>query len=163
MTVLELGCSDGVGTMLLKEKASKILAVDFDERTLDWAKKNLSDEKLEFTCADIMSQDFGTFDAVISLDVIEHIFPENEERFIQTILKNMSETGITIVGTPNITAEKYASKNEQHVNLYSGERLQQTFEKYFHNVFLFGMNDEVLHTGYTPMCHYLFVIACNPK
>lgn len=162
-SVLELGCSDGIGTMMLKESAKEVVGVDFDERTIEWAKAHLSDDKLTFKCADIMEESFGKFDAVISLDVIEHIYPENEEKYMSALLNNLSENGICIIGTPNITAEKYATKNEQHVNLYSGERLHDTFSKYFHNVFSFGMNDEVLHTGYAPMCHYLFVVACNPK
>lgn len=162
-TVLELGCSDGLGTTLFKDKAKSITALDFDHRAIDWANKNLADEKLKFIQGDILSTSQGSYDLVCSLDVIEHIYPENEHLFIEAIIRNLDPVGTVIIGTPNETAEKYASKNEQHVNLYSGEKLQQTFEKYFHNVFLFGMNDEVLHTGYTPMCHYLFVIACNPK
>ena len=79
------------------------------------------------------------------------------------MVRHLKENGVAIVGTPNITAEKYATKNEQHVNLYTGERLKDTFQKYFHNVFLFGMNDEVLHTGNINMCHYLFVLCCNLK
>ena len=35
--------------------------------------------------------------------------------------------------------------------------------KYFENVFLFSMNDEVVHTGFSPMAHYLFVICCQKK
>jgi hypothetical protein len=34
---------------------------------------------------------------------------------------------------------------------------------YFRNVFLFGMNDEVLHTGYYDMCHYLWALCSSPK
>ncbi|MBQ4846323.1 class I SAM-dependent methyltransferase [Pseudoalteromonas sp. MMG005] len=162
-SVLEFGCSDGVGTLMLKEKANQILAIDFDERTVNWATKNLTDEKIQFKCSNILTEIFGKFDVIVSLDVIEHIYPENEDKFMQAILNNMADNGMCIIGTPNITAEKYATKNEQHVNLYSGERLYDTFSKYFHNVFSFGMNDEVLHTGYAPMCHYLFVVACNPK
>ncbi|CAM3938106.1 MULTISPECIES: class I SAM-dependent methyltransferase [Pseudoalteromonas] len=162
-SVIELGCSDGFGTQLLKERASKIHAVDFDHRAINWAKEHLADEKVEFIQSDILTADYGKHDMVFSLDVIEHIYPENEHLFIESVKRNLADNGAVIIGTPNITAEKYATLNEQHVNLYSGERLQETFEQHFHNVFLFGMNDEVLHTGYTPMCHYLFVLACNPK
>jgi hypothetical protein len=28
---------------------------------------------------------------------------------------------------------------------------------------MFGMNDEVLHTGYGPMCHYLWSVAVGKK
>jgi hypothetical protein len=36
-------------------------------------------------------------------------------------------------------------------------------EDYFHNVFVFSMNDEVVHTGYYPMAHYLFAVCAGKK
>jgi hypothetical protein len=30
---------------------------------------------------------------------------------------------------------------------------------HFSNVFMFGMNDETLHTGYGPMCHYRLAVC----
>ena len=35
--------------------------------------------------------------------------------------------------------------------------------KFFHNVFIFSMNDEVIHTGFYPMAHYLWAIGVGPK
>lgn len=32
---------------------------------------------------------------------------------------------------------------------------KNTMQRYFHNVFMFSMNDEVVHTGFHPMAHYL--------
>ena len=39
------------------------------------------------------------------------------------------------------------------------EQLENYLSKFFKNVFTFGMNDEVLHTGYNKMCHYVFAIC----
>lgn len=50
-----------------------------------------------------------------------------------------------------------------HVNLFSAERLRDTLRDYFENVFLFGMNDEIVHTGFYPMSHYLFALGVNLK
>jgi len=68
-------------------------------------------------------------------------------------------------GTPNETASCYASEFSKigHVNLFTAERLTELLCAYFHNVFLFGMNDEVLHTGFHPMCHYLLALGCSKK
>jgi len=33
-------------------------------------------------------------------------------------------------------------------------------KNYFNNVFLFSMNDEVVHTGFNKMAHYLIAICC---
>jgi hypothetical protein len=28
---------------------------------------------------------------------------------------------------------------------------------------MFGMNDEVVHTGYAPMCHFLWALCVTPR
>ena len=46
-----------------------------------------------------------------------------------------------------------------HVNCFDKDSLEKYLYKFFNNVFTFGMNDEVLHTGYDKMCHYVFAIC----
>jgi len=163
--VLELGCNEGLGTLSLAQVAAKTLAVDFDSKSIAWAKKNLSNSKLEYICDDFLGKNFGKFDAVVSIDVIEHIEEEKEQLFVSTLAQNLNDEGVSIVGTPNITASSYASEGSKigHINLYDSQRLKELFLKHFKNVFLFGMNDEVIHTGFAPMAHYLFVVACNKR
>ena len=43
------------------------------------------------------------------------------------------------------------------------KELRALMDRYFENVFMFGMNDEILHTGYAPMCHYIWSIAAGKK
>ena len=52
-----------------------------------------------------------------------------------------------------------ASSREGHVNLKSAETLRELLARRIHNVFSFSMNDEVVHTGYAPMAHYLFAVG----
>jgi hypothetical protein len=35
--------------------------------------------------------------------------------------------------------------------------------QFFHNVFIFSMNDEVVHTGFHPMAHYIIGLGCTRK
>ena len=93
------------------------------------------------------------------------IYQEHENLYFQTLLSNLSDNGICVIGTPNITAADYAAVTSQlgHVNLYSQERLVSELKKYFHQVFPFGMNDEIIHTGFGSMAHYLFCVACHKK
>ena len=163
--VLELGCNEGLETLVLAQVAAKILAVDFDSKAIEWAKKNFSNSKLEYICDDFLGKKFGKVDAVVSIDVIEHIEEKKEQLFVSTIAQNLNDSGVSIVGTPNITASLYASEESKvgHINLYDSQRLKELFLKQFRNVFLFGMNDEVVHTGFLPMAHYLFVVACNKR
>lgn len=163
--VLELGCNEGIGTLMLAESANSVMGVDFDANSISWAKSSLEKDGLSFKCDNFLGGKYGSFDAVVSVDVIEHVLPENEKLFFSTILDNLNDDGFCIVGTPNVSASKFASKDseEGHVNLFSAQRLKELFLQGFKNVFIFGMNDEVVHTGFYEMCHYLFVLACNKK
>ena len=98
---------------------------------------------------------------MISLDVIEHIPQSDEDSFMTTVCANLGDAGLCLIGTPNITAAQYASPRSAvgHVNLFDAERLASLIGRYFEQVLTFGMNDEVVHTGFYPMCHYLFALG----
>lgn len=136
-TVLELGCGEGIGATLLAESAASYTGIDLDDAAIITARQNLPNEKFKFIYDDFMGKTLGNFQTVISLDVVEHIYPDHERIYFETIMNNLADNGIAIVGTPNITAAPYASKasNLGHVNLFSQARLKETLERYFHNVF----------------------------
>lgn len=164
-SILELGCSEGIGIPILAEFATHYTGVDLDQSAIESARINWPNDKYTFYEGSFLNQTYGQFDTVVSLDVIEHIFLEQEADFFHTIANNLNENGLAIVGTPNITSAPYASPASQvgHVNMYDHARLKQTMERLFHNVFMFGINDELVHTGYAPMAHYLIAVGCNKR
>lgn len=163
--VLELGCSEGIGAPILSEFAKSYTGVDFDSTATNTARTNWESDKCHFIEDDFLGKSYGEFDALVSMDVIEHIHTEYENLYIETIAKNLCEEGVCVIGTPNITSDCHASPASRagHVNLFDGERLKNLFSSIFHNVFLFGVNDEVVHTGYSPMAHFLVVLGCYKK
>lgn len=163
-SVIELGCGEGIGAPILGENR-RYLGVDYDEPQIAAAKKIFKNERFQFESGDFFDRTFGEFDLVVSLDVIEHIYQKYEETYAKALAANATDEGVVIIGTPNETTTPYASKlsREAHVNMYSQERLRALFEKYFYNVLCFGMNDEVVHTGFSPMAQYLFCVACNKR
>ncbi|NRA90365.1 MAG: class I SAM-dependent methyltransferase, partial [Simkaniaceae bacterium] len=92
--VLELGCSDGIGSTVIAERADQYLGIDLDQKALESAELNLTDEKFSFKFDDFMGKTYGTFDGVVSLDVVEHILPEFETIYFDTIYHNLSDNGI---------------------------------------------------------------------
>jgi hypothetical protein len=52
---------------------------------------------------------------------------------------------------------------EGHVNCKTMPDLKATMQRFFHNVYMFSMNDEVVHTGYHKMAHYLFALCCGKR
>lgn len=163
--VLDIGCGEGLGTWLLAVECGQAKGIDFDHEAIEVGKKNWNDPRISFEASDLLSLRKDIFDAVVNFDVIEHILPQNIPGFWQKISDSLTHDGIIIVGTPNITSDQYASQVTKagHVNLYSGERLEAEMKQYFTNVFMFGANDEVIHTGYLPMAHYLIAVGCRRR
>jgi hypothetical protein len=77
----------------------------------------------------------------------------------------LTPEGVLILGSPSLESQAYASPPSKagHVNCKTGSTLRNLLEKFFHNVFVFSMNDEVVHTGYFPMAHYVIGIGCTRR
>jgi 2-polyprenyl-3-methyl-5-hydroxy-6-metoxy-1,4-benzoquinol methylase len=167
--VLEIGCGDAFASRLLHPEVDSLHAIDFDPLFIEAAIKNLDPEwPVTLAVHDILSVPYlegGLFDAAFSLDVIEHIPKEQEELYMRNISKSIKPGGVFICGAPSLESQTYASpgSKEGHVNCMTGANLRKLINKYFDHAFLFGMNDEVLHTGFSPMCQYLFVIGAGNK
>ena len=163
--ILELGCSDGFYTLVLAENAKHVFGVDFDEEALGHSGTGQIRDNIHLHFANFLGKVYGKYDAVVAFDVIEHTLLKNEDTFMETVCNNLRQYGIAVLGTPNILAMKHSSPEvrDAHVNEYSAERLESLMDKYFHNVFMFSQNDEVIHTGFSPMAHYLIALGCYKK
>jgi 2-polyprenyl-3-methyl-5-hydroxy-6-metoxy-1,4-benzoquinol methylase len=167
--ILEFGCGDALGTPVVAQVAEKVYAIDRESRLIESDKVRLERiSNIEFHTMDMINScppENLRFDAAYSIDVIEHITLEDEAMAMGNLMKYLEKDAVVIIGTPNITSEKYASTPgaSPHINLKSHETLRQMMEKYFTNTFIFSMNDEVIHTGYYPMAHYLWGIGVGLK
>jgi len=166
--VLEVGCGDAFGTAVVAQHVKEVLAIEPDARHVAGNKERMGQIKnIEFRQGTIQSLKLpkGSFDGAYSIDVIEHLDKHLNSPFVAAQARTLKKDGACIIGTPNVTANAYASQRSrvQHINLHSQKSLKTLMEKYFKRVFLFGMNDEVLHTGYAPMCHYMFGMGVGVK
>lgn len=164
---LEIGCGDAFGVPIMAQDAEYVLGIDVDDRLVEGNTRRLQRlRNIEFKNIDITEGvPDRKFDGVYSVDVIEHLDAPIEKAFMENSVGCLKKDGVYILGTPNITADKYATERSriQHINLKSHKTLRSLLEKYFTNVFVFSMNDEVVHTGYYPMAHYLFAIGVGKK
>lgn len=162
-TALEVGPGDGIGLPIIAQAVKKVIAVDWDERLVEGNKRRLKDfPTIEHRCLDLNKQALDVkVDAALTIDVIEHLESASEDQFMRSIVRCIQPDGVLITGTPNVTASPYASPRSeaQHINLKSMQGLRELTSRYCKNVFMFGMNDEVLHTGYAPMCHYIWSLG----
>ena len=165
--ILEVGCADAWATRIVVQAVKKLTATDFDPVFVEDVRKRM-DARWPFDIAqhDLLASPFpGKYDAAYALDVIEHIQPKDELNFIGNIAKSLTPHGTLILGCPSLQSQAYASPPSKagHVNCKTGDTMRALLGQFFHNVFVFSMNDEVVHTGYAPMAHYVFGLGCSRK
>jgi 2-polyprenyl-3-methyl-5-hydroxy-6-metoxy-1,4-benzoquinol methylase len=165
--ILEVGCADAFGTRIVQQAVGKVTAVDFDPIFIADVNERMNPHwPIEAFVHDMLSGPVhGEFDAAYALDVLEHIPERDEDQFIANVVRSLTPDGITIFGTPSLESQKHASPQSKagHINCKTGEQLKATLERHFHSVFVFSMNDEVVHTGFHPMAHYLLGLACHRR
>ena len=107
----------------------------------------------------------GNYDGVFALDVLEHVAPRDEHVFLKNAFAPLSAYGVGIIGMPSLESQVHASSTSRagHVNCKSMPDLKKIMQAYFHNVFMFSMNDEVVHTGFHPMAHYIIALGAHKK
>ncbi len=167
--VLEVGCGDAPGVPIVLQAVGSIHGIDVEPLVIEDNLARFKNENLDplsFALHDLIKKPLPKkFDAAYSLDVIEHIPTEMEKNFMKNLCRSLNPQAVCILGTPNQAAEAHASpfSIEGHVNLKNAETLKGLLGRYFHNVFLFSMNDEVVHTGFYPMAHYLLGIGVGVR
>jgi protein-L-isoaspartate O-methyltransferase len=165
--VVEIGCGDGFGTALVADTVGKLTASDLDARFIEETKAlHPYSHKINFLAHDMIKGTLKSrFDGLFSLDVLEHIPKRDEGKFLRNVVKCLTANGICIIGMPSLESQVYASKLSKrgHVNCKTGPELKALMEMFFHRVFVFSMNDEVLHTGFYPMAHYLLALCVFPR
>jgi 2-polyprenyl-3-methyl-5-hydroxy-6-metoxy-1,4-benzoquinol methylase len=174
-SIVDVGCGDGMGTVtfLADTIAERVQGIDFDERLIAHANdvlhatlaKGIPERaaKLRFLTQDVLAGEIpnGPFEGLSSLDVIEHIEAKFEHDFLARLAACVVDGGVAVIGTPNDYARIYASKESEigHINNYRPDRLQESLEKHFRRVFLFSMNDEIVHTGFDKLGQYLMALC----
>jgi len=166
-TVIEIGCGDGFGAPIVAQRVKKLICTDINKSMLDDNISRMNEfSNITYNYHNFTEKSYPeNINGIYLVDVIEHIYPEEQNNLLINISQSLNKDGICIIGTPNKTSDKYASEysKQGHVNLHDYKSLNGLGKKYFHNSFLFGMNDEVLHTGFPQMCHYLWILCIGPK
>lgn len=165
--VLEVGCADAFATRVVVQEVRQLTAVDFDPLFVEDTNARMSGKwKFECRVHDMLRGPLsGGFDGVYACDVLEHIQRENEKQFLTNMAASLLKHGTMIIGMPSLESQPHASpqSKEGHVNCKTMPDLKAAMQQFFHNVYMFSMNDEVVHTGYHKMAHYLFALCCNKR
>jgi 2-polyprenyl-3-methyl-5-hydroxy-6-metoxy-1,4-benzoquinol methylase len=165
--VLEIGCGDAFGTRIVQSEVGHMTATDFDAVFIEDVKQRMVPRwKFDTFVHDMLEGPVpGHYDAVYALDVLEHIDAEKELVFLTNAFSPLGPNGVGIIGIPSLESQPYASVQSKagHVNCKSAPDLKASMQKHFHNVFIFSMNDEVVHTGFHKMANYVFAIGAGKR
>lgn len=106
MRILDVGCSQGITSILLGRERRSVIALDISKRAIDEARQFISHEpahvqnSVKFVHGDFIGADFGaeTFDTVIMSEVLEHL--TKPEEFVSAAARLLNECGTVIVTVP---------------------------------------------------------------
>lgn len=165
--VMEVGCADAFGTRVVRQEVAEVVATDFDPVFIARNQQRISEKwPITFRVHDMLAGPLAEgFDGAYAVDVLEHIPAADEDRFLGNIAASLNPQGVCLIGSPSLQSQVYASPPSKagHVNCKDAPGMKATMSRHFHNVFIFSMNDEVVHTGFHPLAHYLWALCCNRK
>ena len=162
--VLDIGCGSGASSYFFSKFCKSSIGVDKSDKFLhQWA--NLKSDRLSFLSADVFALKYpDDVSAIVALDFIEHFNAREGELLVKKfseILAGSMSGGVFICGTPSISSSNWRANHnkEHHLHEYSTDELRQLCRKYFSRVFMFHMNDEVVHTGFEKLAWYVFALC----
>jgi 2-polyprenyl-3-methyl-5-hydroxy-6-metoxy-1,4-benzoquinol methylase len=168
--VLEVGSADGMGAYLVSKYVAEMTCIDIDNDLIESARMTVSRyaKNVKFEAGNIEDANFlrdRLFNGIFLLDVLEHIPARNEDRFIRALTRRLHKFGTMIIGMPSLESQIYASALSKmgHINCKTQIELKNLCESHFHAVFMFGANDEIIHTGFPSMQHYRLALCVGPK
>lgn len=140
--VLDAGCSTGIMCDLAARSGARfVMGLDIDPERVRKAELRMTGLKVPYrlATADLQEQwpvEAGSFDVVLSSEVVEHLRPEAQERFVGEAARALLPGGTLLITTPN--AECWFSKTEEptgewsphdHSGEMSGARLAVLYER----------------------------------
>ncbi len=135
--VLDAGCGEGYGTDRLTTVASSVTGVDLEEPVIRRAASLYP--RARFDAANLISLPYGdgAFDAVVSLQVIEHLHTPQE--FLAECARVLSPDGVLIISTPNrLTFSPDGTRNPFHTFEFAPDELRATIAQQFASIELAG-------------------------
>ncbi len=140
--VLDMACGEGYGSNVLAGRALSVVGLDANPEAFEHARRRYRAENLTFERG--MVENFGTpgsFDAVVFLQTIEHVF--DPLAVLEHLRSLLAPGGAVYVSTPNLLtlAPEGAAKSDNpwHLKEYRAAEFRSLCESAFASVELFGV------------------------
>lgn len=165
--VLEIGCGDGFGSVILAQHVRRLTAIDFYEPHIVEADAHSARGNIKYIWADWLRwawAQMSAYDAIACLDVLEHVDPAQENDFVDLVARSLADHGTFLCGMPTLNSQAHASEHGRagHINCQHPAQITATLRNYFANVFSFGMIDGAVNVGPEAMRQYQLNICTGP-
>ncbi len=140
--LIEIGSGTGYGAMTLSKVAKSTTAfdpyVESGPLNLKWG-----NEKLKFVDS---IHGLGSFDVVVSLEVIEHMPRVEADAFLKSLISLGHEDSKWFISTPRVLPDEERTENRKraHPFEYSFSEFHAILNQHFRHVHLFSQNDGLI-------------------
>lgn len=136
--VLDIGCFIGYGETRIP-KAKHIIAIDSDDRVLEFTRKNRKLPNVKFQKVDARNLPFQNeiFDVVIASQLIEHIHPKEINDFLLQVKRVLKKGGLFFCITPNRKFRLLPFQkpfNLEHYQEFTAKKLLKILKTIFNEV-----------------------------
>lgn len=139
-TVLDTGCGARQGPFIISESALKVFGLDISYAAIEYCSKNWHKDNVKYIVSDAKAIPFknGSFDAVLSFEVIEHI--DNYESYLSEVSRVLRQGGRFIISTPqkSIASPGASLSNPDHVREFELEEFNNILRNNFSKVTMYG-------------------------
>jgi len=127
--VLEVGCGDGWNCGQLTKAGLQVAGIDWSSNGIDHARRLVPEGS--FFCGDLTDSDFKAqfpepFDAVILVEVLEHIPPEDCISALRNIAGCLKAGGTFVLTTPSVN---FPNTNPRHFRHFTPQMLHELVEQ----------------------------------
>lgn len=142
--VADLGCGTGYGAAELAKTANSVAGFDISPEAVEFATSEYRIPTLSFhvASAEHVPEAEGSFDLVVSFEVIEHL--EDSEALVREARRLISNNGQFVVSTPNrdyyAESRSESGPNPFHTREFSLDEFRELLKRHFPYVTLFTQN-----------------------
>ncbi|MES1224012.1 MAG: class I SAM-dependent methyltransferase, partial [Bacteroidota bacterium] len=107
--ILDIGCGYGFMAYMLHfvSPGRNITGLDYDEQKIAVANHNFSkDASINFVHADVMEYPFELYDAIVMMDILHYLQPDQQKIVIEKCIRHIKPGGLIVIRDGNKDLEK---------------------------------------------------------
>lgn len=134
--VLDIACGTGYGSHMVakerKREVTEIVAVDNDEQTLAYARREYHHQKVAYVQGDALDpqlpRKLGMFDTILSFETVEHV--QDDQRFMNNLYELLKPGGTLVLSSPFGRGRGMPTSEPFHVHQLTPEQFAALFHRF---------------------------------